>query len=76
MPEIKRETLMDQTIATCSSACCAQSWCKSFDFKRVEAAALCYLNDKGVADVTPSYSNAFDHYDQTGQFSGALCGSG
>ena len=60
------EHLKDQTVASCSEACCAKPWCKSFDYAK--ASRACDLSDKRAADAgglkTNYAGNPFDHYDR------------
>jgi subtilisin family serine protease len=57
--------LTGATVASCTAACHAASWCKSFDFYRNEG--KCDLSDKSASDVgglkTDYAGNPYDHYD-------------
>ena len=43
------EVLQHQTVEECSAACCARTWCKSFDYAKAETDHRCVLAD---ADAT------------------------
>lgn len=59
------EKLAGQTVATCSTACCARSWCKSFNMYSNSSA--CYLKATKSGDAHLVYSKTGNYYEQRGQ---------